>query len=114
QAESVELKRTNKDTATKPLKHGMRLPLVPLRDIVIFPEMICSLYMGRERSMYGVEHAAKTDRRLLLIAQRNPADENPTLTELHSVGVVATLIQFMRAPDGTMMSWVQGQQRATI
>jgi ATP-dependent Lon protease len=92
----------------------MRFPVVPLRDIVFFPRTTNSLLMGRERSIHAVEHAAVTDGRLMLVVQRDPADENPALAELYQMGVVATLLQSTKAANGNMLTWVQGDDRATI
>jgi uncharacterized protein len=103
-----------RNSIPQPLRSGMRFPLVPLRDIVIFPEMISSLLMGREKSIRAVEHAAGAHGRLLVVAQRNPADENPADSELYQMGVVANVLQCTKAPNGNMLTWVQGEHRATI
>ena len=107
-------KSTRRTLAPKALTRGTMFPLVPLRDFVLFPQSLSSLLMGREKSIRAVEHAVAHDSRLLVVTQRNPADESPAVAELYSRGVVATVLQCMKAPNGNMISWVQGEQRASV
>ena len=90
------------------------LPVLPLRDIVVFPHMIVPLFVGRERSINALEQVMERDKRILLVAQKNPADDEPEPDEIYSVGTVATVMQLLRLPDGTVKVLVEGVERARI
>ncbi len=90
------------------------LPVLPLRDIVVFPHMIVPLFVGRERSINALEQVMERDKRILLVAQKNPADDEPGPDEIYSVGTVATVMQLLRLPDGTVKVLVEGVERARI
>ncbi len=90
------------------------LPVLPLRDIVVFPHMIVPLFVGRERSINALEQVMERDKRILLVAQKNPADDEPGPEEIYSVGTVATVMQLLRLPDGTVKVLVEGVERARI
>jgi ATP-dependent Lon protease len=104
----------SRKAARKPLTSGMILPVVPLRDVVVFPQMAMALFLGREKSIRAAEHATSADSRLMLIVQRNPDDEDPSIAELYPMGVVATLLQSTKVSPGNMVTWVQGERRATL
>ncbi|CAA9521809.1 MAG: ATP-dependent protease La Type I [uncultured Sphingomonadaceae bacterium] len=90
------------------------LPLLPLRDIVVFPQMIVPLFVGRERSVGALEAAMAGDKRIFLVAQHDPANDDPDRAALHDMGVVATVLQLLKLPDGTVRVLVEGQSRATL
>ncbi len=90
------------------------LPVLPLRDIVVFPHMIVPLFVGRERSINALEQVMERDKRILLVAQKNPADDEPEPDEIYSVGTIATVMQLLRLPDGTVKVLVEGVERARI
>ncbi|MBW2273804.1 MAG: endopeptidase La [Deltaproteobacteria bacterium] len=90
------------------------LPLLPLRDIVVFPHMVVPLFVGRARSIKALEDAMENDRELLLCAQREAGDDEPTAEEIHQVGTLGTIIQLLRLPDGTVKVLVEGKTRARI
>lgn len=90
------------------------LPLLPLRDIVIFPTMMVPLFVGRDRSVQALEAAANFDKRILLAAQKNAKTEDPRAEDIHSVGTVCQIIQLLKLPDGTVKVLVEGKQRARI
>lgn len=90
------------------------LPLVPLRDIVIFPQMIVPLFVGRQKSVKALEKALSTDKRVFLVTQREGAVDNPTKDELYDIGVIGTVLQLLKLPDGTVKVLVEGVQRAKI
>ncbi len=92
----------------------MTLPVLPLRDIVVFPHMIVPLFVGRERSINALEQVMERDKRILLVAQKNPADDEPEPDEIYSVGTIATVMQLLRLPDGTVKVLVEGVERARI
>jgi ATP-dependent Lon protease len=99
-------------TALLPIPAGARLPTVPLRDIVLFPTMIVPLFMGREASKRAVEHAMAGDKRILAVAQRRAADDNPAPDALYGVGVTANVIDLSTLDDGTIRLVVKGLERA--
>ncbi|WP_184200905.1 endopeptidase La [Polymorphobacter multimanifer] len=90
------------------------LPVLPLRDIVVFPQMIVPLFVGREKSVAALEAAMDADKTVFLLSQKNPADEDPGAEELFDVGTVATVLQLLKLPDGTVKVLVEGQARATL
>ncbi len=91
-----------------------RLPVLPLRDIVVFPHMIAPLFVGRERSIKALEEAMARGRRILLVAQKNPADDEPQPDDIYRVGAIATIMQLLKLPDGTVKVLVEGGARARI
>jgi ATP-dependent Lon protease len=91
-----------------------RLPVLPLRDIVVFPQMIVPLFVGREKSVAALEAAMEAEKTVFLLSQRDPADEDPAADELYDVGTVATVLQLLKLPDGTVKVLVEGQARATL
>ncbi|MFZ2237431.1 MAG: endopeptidase La [Dokdonella sp.] len=90
------------------------LPILPLRDVVVFPHMVIPLFVGREKSVRALETAMAADKRILLIAQRGPDIDDPKAEDLYSIGTVATILQLLRLPDGTIKVLVEGVERAEI
>ncbi len=90
------------------------LPILPLRDVVVFPHMVIPLFVGREKSVRALETAMAADKRILLIAQRGPDIDDPKAGDLYSIGTVATILQLLRLPDGTIKVLVEGVERAEI
>ncbi|MBM4357476.1 MAG: endopeptidase La [Deltaproteobacteria bacterium] len=90
------------------------LPLLPLRDIVVFPGMISQLFVGRERSIAALEEAMAGSKEILLAAQRNAKTNDPTFEEIHGVGTVGDIRQLIRLPDGTVKVLVEGKRRAHL
>ena len=89
-------------------------PVLPLRDIVVFPNMIVPLFVGRDRSVAALEAAMAADKEIFLVAQLDPAEDDPQRADLHEVGVTATVLQLLKLPDGTVRVLVEGKQRARI
>ena len=89
-------------------------PVLPLRDIVVFPQMIVPLFVGREKSVKALEAVMQTDKSIFLLSQKDPADEDPALDALYDVGTLATVLQLLKLPDGTVKVLVEGQQRARL
>ena len=89
-------------------------PVLPLRDIVVFPHMIVPLFVGREKSVRALEDVMKDDKQILLVAQKNAAQDDPTPDDIYDVGTVGTVLQLLRLPDGTVKVLVEGGQRAKI
>ena len=98
---------------TEPGK-GSRIPLLPLRDIVVFPHMVVPLFVGRPKSIQALEDAMAADRRLVVAAQRVAGEEDPTPEDIYSIGTLGTIIQLLRLPDGTVKVLVEGRSRAEI
>ncbi|MEQ7921470.1 endopeptidase La [Xanthomonas sp. WHRI 1810A] len=96
------------------MKTTIELPLLPLRDVVVYPHMVIPLFVGREKSIEALEAAMTGDKQILLLAQRNPADDDPGEDALYSVGTVATVLQLLKLPDGTVKVLVEGEQRGSV
>jgi ATP-dependent Lon protease len=93
---------------------GEIFPVLPLRDIVIFPHMIVPLFVGRDKSVRALEDVMKDDKQILLVAQKNAADDDPSPDEIYDVGTVSTVLQLLKLPDGTVKVLVEGGPRAKI
>ena len=93
---------------------GGRIPLLPLRDIVVFPHMVVPLFVGRPKSIQALEDAMAGDRQLVVAAQRVAGEEDPTPEDIYSIGTLGTIIQLLRLPDGTVKVLVEGKTRAEI
>jgi ATP-dependent Lon protease len=89
-------------------------PVLPLRDIVVFPNMIVPLFVGREKSVRALEEIMRTDQRIVLLTQKNAAQEDPKSKDLYSVGTIAQVLQLLKLPDGTVKVLVEGEQRAHV
>ena len=90
------------------------LPVLPLRDIVVFPHMIVPLFVGREKSIKALEEVMREDKRILLVAQKNPADDDPSIDAIYEVGTLAQVLQLLKLPDGTVKVLVEGTERAKV
>ena len=90
------------------------LPLLPLRDIVVFPGMVVPLFVGRDKSVVALEKAMAADKEIFLVAQLDPAEDDPDYDDLYTVGVTATIMQLLKLPDGTVRVLVEGKQRASL
>jgi ATP-dependent Lon protease len=89
-------------------------PLLPLRDIVVFPGMIVPLFVGREKSVRALESVVKSESKIMLVAQKNPAMDDPEADDVYRIGTVATILQLLRLPDGTVKVLVEGVHRAKV
>ncbi len=90
------------------------LPLLPLRDVVVFPHMVIPLFVGRPKSIKALEASMAAERRIMLVAQKAAAKDEPAVTDMFEVGCVATILQMLKLPDGTVKVLVEGQQRAHV
>ena len=90
------------------------LPLLPLRDVVVFPHMVIPLFVGRPKSIKALEAAMEAERRIMLVAQKAAAKDEPSVGDMFEVGCVSTILQMLKLPDGTVKVLVEGQQRATV
>ena len=105
---------TTDETRTKPATPSDLLPVLPLRDVVVYPHMVIPLFVGRERSIVALEQAMKVNKQILLLAQRQADVDDPAPKDLYDVGTVATILQLLKLPDGTVKVLVEGVERARV
>src|SRR5436189_2774452 len=89
-------------------------PVLPLRDIVVFPHMVVPLFVGRDKSVRALEEVMRTDKQILLATQKNSTDDDPKPADIYDVGVVASVLQMLKLPDGTVKVLVEGVRRAAV
>jgi ATP-dependent Lon protease len=89
-------------------------PLLPLRDVVVYPHMVVPLFVGREKSIVALEHAMESDKQIVLVAQKNATEDNPGLEDIYGVGTLATILQMLKLPDGTLKVLVEGISRVKL
>ena len=92
----------------------IELPMLPLRDVVVFPHMVIPLFVGRPKSIKALESAMAAERRIMLVAQKAAAKDEPSVADMFDVGCVSTILQMLKLPDGTVKVLVEGQQRAKV
>src|SRR5262249_34562495 len=92
----------------------LQLPLLPLRDVVVFPHMVIPLFVGRPRSIKALETAMEAGKSIMLVAQKSAAKDEPEASDMYGVGCVANILQMLKLPDGTVKVLVEGSQRAEI
>ena len=90
------------------------IPVLPLRDVVVYPHMVIPLFVGRDRSIRALQQSMEKDKRILLVAQKDAGQDNPAVDEIYRVGTVSTILQLLKLPDGTVKVLVEGGQRARI
>ena len=90
------------------------LPLLPLRDVVIFPSVVTPLFVGREKSIVALQASMAADKQIMLVAQKDPQKEDPKKKDIYGVGTIATILQLIKLPDGTVKVLVEGFQRAKL
>src|SRR6185436_291928 len=93
---------------------GTVYPVLPLRDIVVFPGMIVPLFVGREKSVRALEEVMKDDKQILLVAQKNAGQDDPNSDDIHMVGTIGTVLQLLKLPDDTIKVLVEGGPRARL
>jgi ATP-dependent Lon protease len=93
---------------------GSLYPVLPLRDIVVFPHMIVPLFVGREKSVRALEDVMKDDKQILLVTQKDAGQDDPTPNDIYNVGTIGTVLQLLKLPDGTVKVLVEGNSRARI
>ncbi|MFQ3222756.1 MAG: ATP-dependent Lon protease, partial [Porticoccaceae bacterium] len=89
-------------------------PLLPLRDVVVFPHMVVPLFVGREKSIIALENAMEAGKKIILVAQKEASEDNPSVDDIHSVGTLATVLQMLKLPDGTLKVLVEGLHRVNL
>ncbi len=100
--------------ATRSTNTLAKLPVLPLRDVVVYPNMVIPLFVGREKSIRALDAAMESDKQILLVAQRSPDVDDPGSKELYSVGTISTVLQLLKLPDGTIKVLVEGVSRAQL
>ena len=104
---------TNEESVTSTVITNS-IPLLPLRDVVVYPQIVQPLFVGRPKSIKALETAMASDKKVLLVAQKSAADDDPRASDLYQIGTVATILQLIRLPDGTVKVLVEGLDRAKI
>lgn len=105
--------KENKET--KPaLPDNLELPVLPLRDVVVYPNMVIPLFVGREKSIQALEKAMVGDKQIMLVAQKEAEDDDPDLDAIYQTGAISTVLQLLKLPDGTVKVLVEGEQRAEV
>ena len=94
--------------------HILDLPVLPLRDVVVFPHMVIPLFVGRDKSMRALEQAMESDKRILLLAQKSAETDDPAAADMYSVGTLAQVLQLLKLPDGTIKVLVEGTARVNV
>ena len=97
-----------------PGKNTKNIPLLPLRDVVIFPSVVTPLFVGREKSIVALQAAMAGDKQIMLVAQKNAQEDDPKIKDLYTVGTLSTILQLIKLPDGTLKVLVEGNQRAKV
>ncbi|WP_445621773.1 endopeptidase La [Kushneria sp. Sum13] len=92
----------------------LNIPLLPLRDVVVYPQMVIPLFVGREKSIRALEAAMASDKQVLLVAQRDAGQDDPEVEDLFDIGTIASVMQLLRLPDGTVKVLIEGSSRADI
>jgi len=102
------------DTSGASFDRNRVYPVLPLRDIVVFPGMIVPLFVGREKSVKALEEVMRDDKHILVVTQKNAQDDDPTPDQIYATGTIASVLQLLKLPDGTVKVLVEGLKRATI
>ena len=102
------------ESAKTPVARNEAMPVLPLRDVVVYPHMVIPLFVGREKSILALEQAMKVDKQILLLAQKQADVDEPAAKDLYEVGTIATVLQLLKLPDGTVKVLVEGVERASV
>ena len=95
-------------------KHTKDFPMLPLRDVVVYPQLVIPLFVGREKSISAIEKANNGNKKILLVSQKTAGQDEPEIKDLYTVGTVASILQMLKLPDGTVKVLVEGLERASI
>ena len=105
---------TTEVPALEPIAVADTLPVLPLRDVVVYPHMVIPLFVGREKSILALDQAMKVNKQILLLAQKQADVDDPQPKDLYQVGTIATILQLLKLPDGTVKVLVEGTERASV
>ncbi|MBW2618966.1 MAG: LON peptidase substrate-binding domain-containing protein, partial [Deltaproteobacteria bacterium] len=103
-----------KKTQTQKAASGHTIPLLPLRDIVVFPHMVAPLFVGRDKSISALEYAMSLDKRVFLAAQKDAQVDKPDRSDIFEVGTIGVILQLLRLPDGTVKALIEGKERGVV
>jgi ATP-dependent Lon protease len=92
----------------------IKIPVLPLRDVVVYPHMVIPLFVGRKKSIQCIETSMNNDKKIMLIAQKEASKDEPSTNDLFNIGTISSILQMLKLPDGTMKVLVEGLQRACI
>jgi ATP-dependent Lon protease len=104
----------NDSDNNSPIRVGKVMPVLPLRDVVVYPHMVIPLFVGREKSIKALEAAMAADKHILLVAQRSASQDDPQPEDIYSIGTLSSILQLLKLPDGTIKVLVEGNERASI
>jgi ATP-dependent Lon protease len=104
----------SKDQPTQTPEQQQRVPVLPLRDVVVYPHMVIPLFVGRERSISALDAAMGVDKQIMLVAQKSAEVDEPGTDDLYDIGTLATVLQLLKLPDGTIKVLVEGAERASV
>src|SRR3989344_5001183 len=90
------------------------IPVLPLRDVVVFPHMVIPLFVGRRKSIRALEQAMESGKQIMLVAQKSASEDDPTPDNIHTIGTIASILQLLKLPDGTVKVLVEGERRAVV
>lgn len=90
------------------------IPVLPLRDVVVYPHMVIPLFVGRDKSIKALEAAMENDKQILLVAQKSASQDEPETDDLYNIGTISSILQLLKLPDGTVKVLVEGNERARI
>ncbi len=90
------------------------MPVLPLRDVVVYPHMVIPLFVGREKSIQALERAMANDKKIFLVAQKDAGQDDPTPDDIYRIGTISTILQLLKLPDGTVKVLVEGGERARV
>src|SRR5207247_7909522 len=111
---SMLFRNEKKEGGGTPGGSTLRIPLLPLRDIIVFPHMVVPLFVGRQKSIKALEEAMNKQKFILLTAQREAKTNDPAEDDIYRVGTLGTVVQLLRLPDGTVKVLVEGRKRARV
>ncbi|GAK44575.1 ATP-dependent protease La [Tepidicaulis marinus] len=113
-SDSNDIFPENTDEGESTARKNGPLPVLPLRDIVVFPHMIVPLFVGREKSVRALEEVMQDDKQILLVTQKDASDDNPAIDDIYNIGAIGQVLQLLKLPDGTVKVLVEGTSRARI
>ncbi len=109
-----KIESSEKETQTSEVEFSLKLPILPLRDVVVYPHMVLPLFVGREKSIHALEAAMIADKQVLLVAQKHAGEDDPSPDEIYSMGTISVILQLLKLPDGTVKMLVEGRRRGII
>lgn len=107
-------KSANESNKIVSVEAKLTMPLLPLRDVVVYPHMVIPLFVGRQKSIMAIDAAMTANKQILLVAQKNPEVDEPGVQDVYTIGTIATILQLLRLPDGTVKLLIEGTQRGQV